>query len=118
MKIPTVNDKLADALEERLGVRPDQEHKFTTLRRWSVDLVFPEQKLAIEVDGSSHYRAAGHRRDCEKGNALIEEGWRLIRYPASSVLTQKRITRIVDQIERILSGVTSPEEYRNVLTQD
>lgn len=114
----TVNEILADALEDALGFRPTEEYKFATTRRWSVDLCFVNEKLAIEVDGSSHYRAAGHRRDAEKSAALAEHGIMTIRYPASSVLIKKRLPRIVAQIKRILYGVCSPEEYDHVLTGD
>jgi very-short-patch-repair endonuclease len=116
--VQSVNQILADALEAELGIRPEEEWAFSPTRKWRVDLVFHEQKLAVEVDGRSHYRAAGHRRDSEKTAALAEHGYRTIRYPASSVLTQKRLPRIVAQIKRILYGVCSPEDYDHVLTGD
>lgn len=112
---PTVNEKLADALEEYLGTRPHEEFEFTDQRRWSIDLAFPKQKIAIEVDGRQHCRLPRHRKDCEKSNALCECGWRVMRYPAASVLTKKRLPQIVEQIARVLSGVCSPEDFRHVL---
>jgi len=111
-----VNELLADALEAELGIRPEVEYCFTDLRKWRVDLAFVEAKLAIEVDGTYHLRAKAHRNDCEKTNALAEHGFTTIRYPASSVLTIKRLPRIVAQIKRILYGVSSPEDYDHVLT--
>jgi very-short-patch-repair endonuclease len=48
------------------------------------DLYFPDQRLAIEYDGSTHRNtlAAGNRRQ----NRLLESGYRLLRFTAADVL--------------------------------
>lgn len=67
---------------------PVREHMFAKEigRRWRFDLCWPDRKLAVEIDGGtwahkpSHSGGAGHRRDCEKRNAAIMLGWRVLTY--------------------------------------
>jgi very-short-patch-repair endonuclease len=70
--------------EYRFGGRDGQ-------RRWRFDFAFPEQKLAVEVDGGiysggRHTRGAGVERDCEKYNEALLCGWRVLR------LTKQMVT--------------------------
>jgi hypothetical protein len=98
------------------GWSPKAGHAFHETRAWEFDLAWPAQKLAVEVDGRGrHQTAKGERGDCEKLNAALEDGWRVLRYPAASVATAKRRARIVEQVARILCGVSDPEEAACVL---
>ena len=99
MKNDTVEFRLANLLEAQLKRRPTREHPF---RHWRFDLAYPSIKLAIEINGRSHLRHGRHRKDCEKINAAIAAGWRVLQYPASCVLTKKRCERIVEQIARVV----------------
>ncbi|QJY50138.1 type IV toxin-antitoxin system AbiEi family antitoxin domain-containing protein [Pseudonocardia broussonetiae] len=48
---------------------------------WRIDLAFPAEKLAIEVDGWAwHVDAERFRNDRRKGNAITRAGWDLLRY--------------------------------------
>lgn len=50
-------------------------------QKWLVDVAFPAQKLAIEVDGWAwHTGADRFRNDRHKGNALVRAGWRVLRF--------------------------------------
>jgi very-short-patch-repair endonuclease len=54
-------------------------------RTYRIDLAYPEQKVAIEVDGFDFHR--GRRVfdiDRARGNALVTDGWRLLRFTSSS----------------------------------
>lgn len=85
------------------GFPPKVGHAFHEYRRWEFDLCWPQIKLAIEIDGRGrHQREAGEREDLQKINAAIEDGWRVLRYPAASVTTGKRRARIVEQIIRVI----------------
>jgi very-short-patch-repair endonuclease len=47
-----------------------------------IDLAFPAEKVAVEVDGWAwHVDAERFRADRRKGNALTRGGWNLLRYP-------------------------------------
>lgn len=98
------------------GTRPTREHVFDSARKWRFDLAFPTQKLAIEVEGRYHLRTAQHRKDCEKKNAALTAGWRILTFPASTVLAKCRRNAIVEQIYRTLCGVWEPELDADVIT--
>lgn len=65
---------------------PEYEYRFHPTRKWRFDCAWPDRKLAVEIDGGtwahkpSHSGGAGHRRDCEKRNAAILLGWRVLTY--------------------------------------
>ena len=109
---------LATALELAYSQRPETEYCFCGNRKWAFDCAYPEQKLGVEIDGRYHLRAKRHREDCEKRNAAKEMGWSVLAYPASSVTTKKRLARIVEQIGRVLMGVSDPESAACVLIGD
>lgn len=53
-------------------------------RRWRIDRAWPEQRLAVEIEGGIHMRGrhlrpAGFVADMEKYNELALRGWLLIR---------------------------------------
>jgi very-short-patch-repair endonuclease len=49
--------------------------------RWTIDVAFPDAKVAIEVDGwAYHCDVDRFRSDREKGNALVRAGWKLLRF--------------------------------------
>jgi very-short-patch-repair endonuclease/predicted transcriptional regulator of viral defense system len=51
------------------------------------DAVWPERKLAVELDGYAHHRdKPTFQRDREKGNALTRAGWKLLRYTYDDVV--------------------------------
>lgn len=112
-----VEDILADALDERFGVRPETEYEFHPSRSWRFDVAYPSRKLAIELDGRWHLRHVQQRRDCEKRNAAIESGYRVLVYPASAVTTKCRLPRIVEQIVRVACDLDDPEASAEVLTR-
>jgi very-short-patch-repair endonuclease len=49
-------------------------------RKWELDFAFPQEKLAIELQGygTGHLSYAGMKRDTEKHNDLILSGWRIL----------------------------------------
>ena len=49
--------------------------------RWRIDLAFPRQKVAVEVDGWAwHVDAERFRADRRKQNALVRAGWDPLRF--------------------------------------
>jgi hypothetical protein len=72
------------ALEMRGLPRPEREWKFEAKRRWRFDYAWPQQMVALEVEGGvwtggRHTRGAGFVRDMEKYNRAAVLGWRLLR---------------------------------------
>jgi hypothetical protein len=63
---------------------PVREHRFHLVRRWRFDYAWPEQMVALEVEGGvwtggRHTRGAGFLGDLEKYNAATVAGWRVVR---------------------------------------
>lgn len=112
-----IEKTFADELGKRLGKQPVTEYRFTDLRRWRFDVALPDIKLAIEIHGRNHGRAKQLCSDCEKINCATELGWTVLCYPASKVLTKCRLPLIIDQIERIVCGVSDETAGSGVLTQ-
>jgi very-short-patch-repair endonuclease len=66
------------------------EHRFHPQRKWRFDVALPAEKLAIEIDGGTwiggrHTSGAGYEKDCEKLNAAVIEGWRVLRFTSGMV---------------------------------
>lgn len=72
------------ALEVRRMPLPEREWKFEAKRRWRFDYAWPNQMVALEVEGGvwtggRHTRGAGFVGDMEKYNAATVAGWRVVR---------------------------------------
>jgi very-short-patch-repair endonuclease len=73
-----------------------REHLFHSRRGWRFDFAWPTIKLAVELDGRGrHQTVKGTRDDCEKHNAAVLLGWRVLRYPATDI---KDVEQWVDEI--------------------
>lgn len=66
---------------------PVEEFKFHPTRKWRIDLCWPEQKLALEIEGGTFMDKGGHRgsikgyvKDMEKYNTLSILGYSLLRF--------------------------------------
>lgn len=75
----------ASILFKSMGLDPETEYRFHPKRKWRFDFAFPEQKVAIEIEGgtfakSRHTTGTGYEKDCEKYNTAILNGWRVFRF--------------------------------------
>jgi len=66
------------------------EFKFHPTRKWKFDLAIPSHNIAIEYEGinsakSRHTTITGYTGDCEKYNAAVMNGWRVLRYTAMNI---------------------------------
>ena len=85
---------------------PVPQFRFAPPRQWKADFAWPEARLLVEVDGGvftrgRHTRGAGYIKDCEKLNAAVLAGWRVLR------VTRPHIRRgqAVQWVTQALSGV-------------
>jgi very-short-patch-repair endonuclease len=79
---------------------PTPEFQFHPTRKWRFDLAWPEQKIAVEVEGGAftggrHTRGDGFTKDCEKHNAAALMGWLLLRVTPAHI----RDGQAIDWIE-------------------
>lgn len=98
----TVDDKGKNRLSRVLGPTPQDILWSEVVRRWPAaqreyhlipgrrlrgDIVFPEARLCVEVDGWQYHGRllADFKRDRDRQNTLTIAGWRLLRIPAGDV---------------------------------
>ena len=63
----------------------EREYRFHAVRKWRFDFAWPTRKVAVEIEGGSwshgrHTRGSGFAQDCEKYNAAVLDGWRVLRF--------------------------------------
>lgn len=78
---------------------PVTEHKFHSDRRWRFDLAWPDDLLAVEVEGGTwingrHNRGSGFEKDAEKYAEALCLGWKVLRITGSQICTGKAISWI------------------------
>ncbi len=83
---------------------PVSEYRFHPRRRWRFDMAWPDEMLAVEIEGGvwsggRHTTGAGFSADCEKYNEAALLGWRLIRVTGDHIENGAAI----DWIRRALS---------------
>jgi len=66
------------------------EYRFDKIRKWRFDFSYPELKIALEIEGGvwsmgRHTRGSGFVKDCEKYNAAVLQGWKVLRYTTSNI---------------------------------
>jgi very-short-patch-repair endonuclease len=81
------------------GLHPVPEHKFHPSRKWRFDFAFPDDKIALEVEGGihtggRHTRGAGFKADMEKYNNATLLGWRVFRVVPTELCMQDTVEMI------------------------
>lgn len=62
-----------------------------------LDIAFPDQKVAVELDGTYwHTKKKNRRRDKMKDSILRKEGWTVIRFTDDEILSN--VSRCVDLV--------------------
>ena len=72
---------------ERRGLPiPQEEWKFHNQRKWRFDYAWPDNAVALEIEGGTwmkgggHGRGSGYLRDILKYNEATRMGWRVYRF--------------------------------------
>lgn len=85
-----IEDELFARIKKAKLPTPQREYRFHPVRKWRVDFAYPEDHIAIEVEGGTwisgrHTRGAGFEKDCEKYNELALAGFYLYRFTTSMI---------------------------------
>ncbi len=84
-------ERLFEAQLQEAGMpAPVSEHRFHPVRKWRFDYAFPNELLAVEIEGGAysrgrHTRGAGFTEDCVKYNEATLLGWRVLRFTGEQV---------------------------------
>lgn len=89
-----------------IGYGMHREYRFHPTRKWRFDFAIPELKLAVEIEGRGrHQTVDGFRKDCEKYNAALLLGWRVLRFPATDCKQVFRWVSVVKQaVEKMMEA--------------
>jgi very-short-patch-repair endonuclease len=78
----------------------EREYQFALPRKFRFDFAWPEERLAVEIDGgtkfgkSRHSRGEGFENDCRKLNLAAKLGWRVLRYTTAMVKSGEAIADV------------------------
>lgn len=92
-------DIFCQVIKSQIGLEPVKEHRFHPVRRWRFDYAFPEQKVAIEINGGiwkagRHNRGQGYINDLEKLNNAAALGWLVLQFTPQQQFTSDAIDLI------------------------
>ena len=85
---------------------PVPEYRFHNVRRWRFDLAWPDQMLAVEIEGgtwkavSRHISGRGFHNDCIKYNSAVMLGWRILRFDGDLVRSGEAL-KVLEQVLEI-----------------
>lgn len=80
---------------------PVPEYRFHATRDWRFDFAWPDQLVAVELDGGTwaqgrHTRGAGYRADCVKANTAQMAGWIVLHFTTD--MLQEDPKQVIRQI--------------------
>lgn len=89
------------------GIHFEREYTFAKPRKWRFDFILPAYgNIAIEVEGGAfnggHRRGTEVNKDCEKSNAAVILGWKVLRFTPYMVETGEAIETIEAAIKAAL----------------
>ena len=84
---------------------PVLQHRFHKVRRWRFDFAWPDEMVAVEIEGGTfsggrHSRGMGHHRDCEKYNTATVAGWKVLRF--TSLHLEREPMAMIETIAELL----------------
>ena len=82
------------------------EHSFDETKR-AFDFAWPNQSVAVEIDGFGHGHQAVHRlsQNHEKQNDAVMRGWKVLRYTSRQLGSMAGVERAVEETARLICGV-------------
>lgn len=111
-KIPAYpyRDLYSKVLEAKLNRECWAEYPFHPTRKFRFDYAFPNEKVAIEIDGGlfnqykgkhsgRHSGGEGQKADMEKMNAAAELGWVVLHYIPSEKMDTTTMLQILNTIK-------------------
>lgn len=104
---------LEEALARQLllcGIRGFQrEYTFAPPRKWRFDFAWPDDRVAVEVEGAiwtqgRHTRGSGYSADLDKYNAATLQGWRVLRFSGAMIDSGEALRQIETALGLIIEA--------------
>ena len=86
---------------------PEREYRAIEGRRFKFDFCWVQERVLCEVQGGiygyhpSHASASGIRRDCEKLNLAISQGWKVYHFTPDMVRSGEAAKMIEQELRRM-----------------
>ncbi len=96
-------DDLAWHISQSAMLQPEREYRFAPPRRFRFDFAWPEEMVALEVDGGRWLPGGGRHAsdgDYEKLNIAATLGWRVLRVTGDMV--KRNPAMIIDMLKLVL----------------
>jgi len=104
-----IERKFKEELEKRNLKFKKQYH----INRYFVDFAFPDNNIAIEVDGNYwHNKIGSKRRDIKRQKEIIELGWTVLRYKENEI--NENVEKCVDEVCRVINNHNGNYEFLNL----
>ncbi len=116
------NDKFRSAPCEHLksilrknGFNFIEEYSPLEKRHFSIDIVFLDDKLGIEINGNQHYNRDGALKPYyqKRHDEIIHNGWRLIEIPFNYVYVETFVNDLMRQLKEMSLANKIYPNYRN-----
>ena len=86
------------------------EYRFQAKRRWRFDFAWPEQRVAVEIEGGlfqggRHQTLSGFLADAEKYESALLDGWTVYRVPGPWIAEGERFIwrqKVMDTLKHLL----------------
>ena len=82
------------------GLTPEREYVFAPPRKWRFDFYFPDNKLAVEIEGGygGRHQRGGFEKDMEKYNTAAKMGIIVLRYTTRMVMDGTAINDVLEAL--------------------
>ena len=80
---------------------------------YSIDIAFPKEKIAIEIDGEHHRKEAQIIKDGNKDEYLKSHGWKVLRFPAEEAHHNPK--KMATEIQEFINDSKPKNSLWNIL---
>lgn len=104
-RLSKLEETFALHIKEAKLIEPIREYAFAKPRRWRFDFAWPDQKLAVEIEGGvwtngRHTRGSGFIADSEKYNTAALLGWKVLRFHGGAVKDGSAVNTIAPLVRK------------------
>ena len=94
----------------RLDSEPMRDYRFHPTRKWELDFAWIAHKVGVEIQGGAgrggkryhHISHEGYQNDCDKLNAAILEGWRVLWFTSQDIV--ERPIQCAEMVAQLLEA--------------